>query len=76
MPNSSTSLRSARDAVQIANQQDAKQQFGIHRGPPRITVAVPKLFANETEIDVLIDEPQQVILGNILIQSEVVEQCF
>ena len=31
----------AGDAVQIADQQDAQQQFGIDRGTPRIAVAVP-----------------------------------
>ena len=53
-----------------------KQQLGINRGPPRVAVAILEPLANETEINVLIDQPQQVILGNVFFQSEVVEQCF
>ena len=32
------------DAVQIANQQYAQQEFGVNRGPPRLAVAVFQLL--------------------------------
>jgi len=33
-------------------------------------------FANEAEVDVLINQPQQMVLWNVIFQSEVVEQRF
>src|SRR5262249_20666744 len=63
-------------AVQITDQQDAQQKFGIDRRPPGLAVAVLQSLANETQVDVLVDQPKQVVFGNVLFQPEVVKQCF
>jgi len=64
------------DAVQITDQQDAQQKLWINRRTPRLAVAVLQLFAHEGEADVLFDQPQQMILRNLIFQAEVVKQCF
>src|SRR5271154_6532776 len=76
MRSSSTSLRSLGDAVQVANQQDAQQKFGIDGRSPRVAVAVLQPLADKGEADVLIDEPQQVVLRNVFVQFEVIEHRF
>ena len=60
-------LALAGDAIQVANQQDAQQQFGIDGGPSRVTVAILQPLADKGEADVLIDEPQQVVLRNVIV---------
>jgi hypothetical protein len=69
-------LALAGDAVQVANQQDAQQKFGINGRSPRVAVAVLQSLADEGEADVLIDEPQQVVLRNVIVEFEVIEQRF
>src|SRR5271166_216877 len=69
-------LALAGNAVQIANQQDAQQQFGIDGGTPSLAVAVLEPLTDEGQADVLVDEPQQVVFGDILFQFEIVEQRF
>ena len=69
-------LAFAGDAIQIADQQDTQEQFGVNRRTARLAVAVLKLFTNEGKTDVLIDEPQQMRLRNLVFQAEVVEQSF
>ena len=69
-------LALAADAIQIANQQNAQQQFRIDRRTTSIAIAVLQSLANEAEVDVLIDQPQQMVLWNLIFQSEVVEQRF
>jgi len=64
------------DAVQIPNQQNAQQQFGINRGSSVLTVAVLEWFPHEIKADVFVDQPQQMILRNLIFQTEVVEQRF
>src|SRR5580692_2829269 len=66
----------ASDAVQIADQQDAQQKFGINRGTTHFAVAVFQLLSDELEADVLVDQPQQVGFRNLIFQPEVVEQRF
>ena len=66
----------AGDAVQIADQQNAQQQLGINRRPARLAVAVLQLLPDELEADVLVDQPQQMMFGNLIFQTEVVEQRF
>ena len=39
----------AGDAVQIADQQNAQQQFGVDGGPPSLAVAVLKPLANKSQ---------------------------
>src|ERR1700684_677834 len=70
------SLALARDAVEIANQQDAQQKFGIDGWPPRSAVTPFQLFAYEIKADVLFNEPQQMCLWNLIFQAEVIEQRF
>ena len=61
---------------QVADQQDAQQKLGIDRGATRIAVTLFQLFPHEGKADVLIDEPQQVSLWNLIFQAEVIEQRF
>ena len=51
-------LALAGDAIQIADQQDAQQEFRIDRGPARIAVGVLQLLTNEIEADVSVDETE------------------
>src|SRR3974377_2619673 len=60
--------------IQITNQQNPQQQFGINRRSSIFTVAVLEAFPHKPQVDVLIDESQQVSLGNLIFQTEVVEQ--
>src|SRR3954465_8650657 len=67
-------LALAVDAVQIADQQNAQQQFRVDRRPSAVAVGVLQLGAYELEAHVAIDEAQQVIFGNVVFKAEVVEQ--
>ena len=69
-------LAFAGDAVQIANQQNAQQKFGIDRRPSGFAVAVFQLPPHKLEADVLVDQPQQVVLRDLIFQAEVIEQRF
>src|SRR5690242_613647 len=69
-------LALARDAVQIADEQNAQQKFGINRGTTGFAVAVFQLLPYELETDVLVDQPQQMMFGNLILQAEIVEQRF
>ena len=51
-------LALAGDAIQIADQQDAQQQFWIDRGSARIAVGVLQLLPNEIEADVSVKETE------------------
>src|SRR6266566_8302424 len=66
----------AGDAVQIPNQQHAQQKFGIDRRSSGLAVAVFQLLPDELEADVLVDQPQQVGLRNLIFQAKVIEQRF
>ena len=66
----------AGDAVQIADQQNAQQQLGINRRSASVAVTFLQLLAHEGKTDVLIDEPQQMRLWNLIFQAEVIEQRF
>jgi len=69
-------LAFAGDAVQIADQQNAQQKLGIDRGSTGVTVAVLQLLQHKIKTDVLVDQPQQVILGNVIVQAKVIKQSF
>jgi hypothetical protein len=69
-------LALAGDAIQIGEQQDAQQKLGIDLRAAHIAVTLFQLFPHEGEADVLIDEPQQVSLWNLIFQAEVVKQGF
>jgi hypothetical protein len=45
-------------------------------GPTRLTVAVFQLPPDELETDVLVDQPQQMMFGNLIFQTEAIEQRF
>ena len=49
-------LALAGDAVEIADQQNAQQEFRIDRGSARIAVRALQLLTNEIEADVSVDE--------------------
>jgi hypothetical protein len=66
----------AGDAVEIADQQNAQQQLGIDRRSTGLAVAVFQLLPHKLEADVLVDQPQQMVFGNLIFQPEVVEQRF
>ena len=69
-------LALARDAIQIADQQDAQQKLGINRGTPHLAVALLQPLAHKSKADVFFDETQQVGLWNLIFQAKVVEQRF
>ena len=69
-------LAFAGDAVQIADQQDAQQKFGINGWTTGIAVTRFQLLPHKGKADVLFNEPQQMSLGNLIFQAEVVEQRF
>jgi len=66
----------AGDAVPIPDQHNAQQKLGIDGRAAPIAVTLFQLFPHEGKTDVLIDEPQQVSLWNLIFQAEVIEQRF
>ena len=56
----------ARDPVEIADQQQAQQQFWVDRWPSRVAVRVLQLGPNKVEVDVAIDQAQQMIFRNLI----------
>src|ERR1039458_5436785 len=69
-------LALAADTVQITNQQNPQQQFWVDRRTTSFAIAVLQLLVQEAEVDMLINQPQQMILWNLIFQLEVVEQGF
>src|SRR4029077_7698230 len=67
-------LALAGDAVEIADQQNAQEEFRIDRGPARIAVGVLQLLTNEIEADVPVNETEQVVFRNLIFNAKVVEQ--
>ena len=65
----------AGDAVQIADQQNAQQELGINRRATGLAVAVSQSLAHKLKTDVLLDQPQQMVLGNLIFQAEVVDSA-
>ena len=53
-----------------ADQQNAQQKLGINRRTAPLAVAILQLFAHKSEADVLFDEPQQMILRNLIFQAK------
>jgi hypothetical protein len=66
----------AGDAVQIADQQNAQQKLGINRGATVLAVAVSQSLAHKLQTDVLLDQPQQMVFGDLIFQPKVVKQGF
>ncbi len=63
----------ARDAVKIPDQQNAQQDFPIDRRPADLTVQRTQLLADRSKIDVTINGAQQMIRGNPIIKTEILE---
>jgi hypothetical protein len=61
----------AGDAVQVADQQDAQQKFGINGRTAGIAVTRFQLLPHKGKTDVLFNEPQQMGLRNLIFQAEV-----
>jgi len=66
----------AGDAIQVADQQDAQQKFGINRRTAGLTVTRFQLLPHEGKADVPFNEPQQVGLRNLIFQAKILEQRF
>jgi hypothetical protein len=64
------------DAIQVADQQDAQQKFGIHRRTTGLAVTRLQSLAHKGKADVFFNQPQQVGFRNLIFQTEVVEQGF
>src|SRR5258708_6794626 len=61
-------------SVQIANQQNTQQELRIDGWTASIAIAILQPVTHKAEVDIPIDQSQQVILCNLIFQSEVVEQ--
>src|SRR5712691_1087363 len=59
------------DAIQVADQQDAKQNLGIDRRAACLAVTWLQPLAHEGRVDVFFDEPQQVGFRNLIFKAEV-----
>ncbi|KZX95319.1 hypothetical protein A3722_18740 [Sulfitobacter sp. HI0027] len=66
------SLRTNAEA--IADQQHPDQQLGIDRRAAGMAVEIRKVGADATQVDEPINGSKQVILGNMILQRELVEQ--
>src|SRR5438045_9542885 len=51
-------------------------ELGINRRASGLAVAVSQSLAHKLKTDVLLDQPKQMGLGNLICQAEVVEQRF
>src|SRR6201988_2398022 len=67
-------LALAGDAIEIADQQNAQEEFWIDRGSARIAVGVLQLLTNEIEADVPVDETEEVVFRNLIFDAKVIEQ--
>jgi hypothetical protein len=76
MRSSSTSLRSLVMPYKQPIDRMRLEKLGVDRGPARLPGAVLQLFAHKRKADVLFDEPQLMILRNLIFQAEVLEQRF
>jgi len=63
-------------AIQIADQQDAQQEFRIDRWSARIAIGVFQLLTNEIEADVSVDETERVVFRDLIFNTKVIEQRF
>ena len=63
----------AGNAVQMTDQENAQPEFGINRGATGLAVAGSQSLPHKLKTDVLLDQPQQMVLGNLIFQGEVLE---
>src|SRR5215469_11557144 len=64
----------ARNPVQITHQEQSQQYFGIDRGTASRAIGILQPLAHETQIHMTINLAQQVVLGDLVLQTKVVEQ--
>lgn len=62
------------DAEAVANQQHPDQQLGIDRGAASIAVERGQMLADTGQIDKPVNRPQQVILGDMIVDRELIKQ--
>src|SRR5215469_7293189 len=62
------------DSVQVADQQDAQQQFGIDGWPPAVAIAILQFRSYKIEADVAVNQAQKMVLRNLIFDPEIVEQ--
>jgi hypothetical protein len=63
------------DAHAVANNQHPHHQFGINRGPADAAVERLQLRAYLLEIEKPVDASEQVIIGDVVIEAEIVNSC-
>ena len=62
------------DGKAIALQQHPDQQFGIDRWTAPVAVEIRKMGADSAQVDEPVHGPKQVVLGDVILQRELVEQ--
>jgi hypothetical protein len=62
------------DAHAVSDDQHPHHQFWIDRGTANLAVERPQLRAHALEVEELIDAPNQVVAGHLVIETEIVEQ--
>ena len=62
------------DSVQIANQENAQQNLWIDRWAACVALVLLQGLTHKSEVDVPINEPQQVVLWDMLFDSKVIKQ--
>src|SRR5438105_15821429 len=62
------------NAVEVADQQHADHQFGIERGTAYGAVIRSELLPHVAQIQDLGDLAQQMILGNVVVEAEIVKK--
>jgi len=60
----------------MADQQNPQQKLGVNGRTAGVAVTRFQPLAHKGKADVLLDEPQQMSLRNLIFQAEVVEQRF
>jgi hypothetical protein len=61
------------DARAVADNQHPHHQFGVNRGATDAAVERPQLFAHLSKVDKLVDASKQVIIGDMIIEAEIVK---
>jgi len=72
--NSKPEEKNAQQENTKPEEKNAQQQLRINRRTPCLALAVFQLLPHKLEADVLVDQPQQMALGFLVFQAEVIEQ--
>src|SRR5262249_95382 len=62
------------DPAEVADLQQTQEDLGVNRGAPGLAIKTLQPGADEAEIHVAIDQPEQVRLGDLILEAEVVEE--